>query len=885
MRVPSVFYLKTLGQLCLRADGPQGRALLSNSKPLALLAVLATMPDQTARRDRIAELLWEGSDTGHARRSLRQALHYLSRRVEEPLIEATDAELKLRAGVLEVDLWEFERAVKAGEYDRAVTLYAGPFVPGLERKAGPELEHWIESQDEQLRAGLEAAYAQLIGDTLENGDADTAVGYARRYVELNPLNEKAQLALVRSLKAARDRAGALQAYRSYRTLLKQVLDGEPSDELERAVAGVRAEVMQEPRFRLGARPLHRRSRRKMMRWSLTSAATGAALAAVVIASVLAVWAPWRDPDGLLAGLSGELIVKFEGRGSSELGVVKYRGARIDVERPDLGYVDVPSPAGSLMAVAVPADSGWNLALLDRATGAIRTLTAAADDEEPRDWSPDGRFILYRKGVPRGGATDYTNLLMAYDLETDSARLLDDTRAGGGYSAAWSPDGTQIAFVANPDDDQDIFVSNADGSNATRVVAAPGKDLDPAWSPDGRRLAFSSTRNGGADIFTVRPNGSDLHQITDAPADELTPVWLSATVIAFVMVQPDGSRDLWAVDINSRELRRVTENGGIYSVRWVRRAGDPSWIERLSITPSPELVSPGQVLELGVELASAAGRVLDPTGLPISWSAADSAIAGFVGPGRLKVYAPGRTRVVASAGGWVADTLEIESRELVPGEAALIFFEDWTGGLRPERWVGYGRPLPETRPIGGPEGAGVFLNNGDQHFPSGALSKQAFSPRAGLTLEVWARMPFTGKLYQCLAIGLTDDDPPADSLSWRGLDPHIEFYFVGPSLAKSARLIAFTDGAQTRLPMPDTPEAWHLYALQLDPDGTVSLLIDGRLYWRSPTRLDLQALGPLRIKLGDRSFETEIAHGVLRLYYGSRYSLPRSREGLALGPRR
>jgi len=881
-----VFYLKTLGQLCLRADGPEGWALLSNSKPLALLAVLATMPEHTARRDHVAQLLWQTADESHARRSLRQALHYLSKRVKEPLIEATDSELKLRAEVLEVDLWEFERAVEAGAYQHAVELYTGPFMPGLERKAGPELEHWIESQDEQLRAGLEAAYARLIGDALQDGDADAAVGYARRYVELNPLNEKAQLALVRSLKAARDRAGALQAYRSYRSLLKQVLDGEPSEELERAIAGVRAEVMRESRFRFGSRPLHRRSRRKMMRWSVTSAAAGAALAATVIGAVLLAWAPWHDPDGLLAGLSGELMVNFQGRDVPEPGVVRYRGARIDVERPDLGYVDVPSPAGSLMAVAVPADSGWNLALLDRATGAVRTLTAAADDEEPRGWSPDGRFILYRQGVPRAGATDYTYLLMAYDLETGSTRLLDDTRAGGGYSAAWSPDGTQIAFVANPDDDQDIFVSSADGSNATRVVAAPGEDLDPAWSPDGRRLAFSSTRNGGADIFTVRPNGSDLHQITDAPADELTPVWLSATVCAFVMVQPDGSRDLWAVDVNSRELQRLTERGDFCGVMSVRRAGEPSWIERLSIRPSPELVSPGQVLELGVELASAAGRVLDPTGLPISWSAEDSAIAGFVGPGRLKVHAPGRTRVVASAGGWVADTLEIESRELVAGEAALIFFEDWTGGLRPERWVGYGRPLPETRPIGGPEGAGLFLNNGDQHFPSGAVSQQAFSPHAGLTLEVWARIPFTGKHYQCLAIGLTDDDPPADSVSWMGLNnSHIEFWFGGPNAGQPARLSAFADGTETLLPIPDTPEDWHLYALQLDPDGTVSLLIDGRLYWRSPTRIDLQSLGPLRIKLGDRSFETEIAHGVVRLYYGSRYSLLRSPEGLALGPRR
>jgi hypothetical protein len=31
------------------------------------------------------------------------------------------------------------------------------------------------------------------------------------------------------------------------------------------------------------------------------------------------------------------------------------------------------------------------------------------------------------------------------------------------------------------------------------------------------------------------------------------------------------------------------------------------------------------------------------------------------------------------------------------------------------------------------------------------------------------MPFTGELYQDLAIGLTGEDPPADPVSWMGLN--------------------------------------------------------------------------------------------------------------------
>jgi Tol biopolymer transport system component len=66
--------------------------------------------------------------------------------------------------------------------------------------------------------------------------------------------------------------------------------------------------------------------------------------------------------------------------------------------------------------------------------------------------------------------------------------------------AWSPDGSQIAFMAaesgatgsNPD--YNIFVMGSDGSHLRRLTTAPGEDGWPAWSPDGTRIVFSSARD-------------------------------------------------------------------------------------------------------------------------------------------------------------------------------------------------------------------------------------------------------------------------------------------------------------------------------------------------------------------------------------------------------
>jgi DNA-binding SARP family transcriptional activator len=265
---------------------------LANSHALAVCAVLATRPDYTASRDYLAELFWPDIEHGKARRALRQALHYLVVRTGEHVVQADDSDLTLDTKKLKVDLHEFERALQAGDDERVVALYGGHFMPGLLGTGSHELEESIESQDEYVRAGVEVAYSRLVSGHLEAGEAGIAVGYARKYVELNPLNEAAQIALVRSLRAAGELVGALQAYRSYRALLKAALDGRPSEDLERLAAGVREQIV-------GGSPLAPGRGSRPWRLLLAGGAVGALLATGVTAVVFSVgWQRAGEPEVL-----------------------------------------------------------------------------------------------------------------------------------------------------------------------------------------------------------------------------------------------------------------------------------------------------------------------------------------------------------------------------------------------------------------------------------------------------------------------------------------------------------------------------------------------------------------------------------------------------------
>lgn len=74
--------------------------------------------------------------------------------------------------------------------------------------------------------------------------------------------------------------------------------------------------------------------------------------------------------------------------------------------------------------------------------------------------------------------------------------------GGPDPYAFSPDSTQITYVANTDPDlststnSDLFTVPAAGGEAKRITTNPGADEGPSYSPDGKYLAYrTQTRSG------------------------------------------------------------------------------------------------------------------------------------------------------------------------------------------------------------------------------------------------------------------------------------------------------------------------------------------------------------------------------------------------------
>ena len=133
------------------------------------------------------------------------------------------------------------------------------------------------------------------------------------------------------------------------------------------------------------------------------------------------------------------------------------------------------------------------------------------------------------------------------------QLTDNIYADGG--AAWSPDGSSIAFGSDRDGDDEIYVINVDGTGVIQLTDNSETDSAPSWSPEGDRIAFNSNRDGDWEIYvidvgdagmgggapTASPSTSqektqDLVQLTDNVDVDSVPSW-----------SPDGSQFAFASD--------------------------------------------------------------------------------------------------------------------------------------------------------------------------------------------------------------------------------------------------------------------------------------------------------------------------------------------------
>jgi TolB protein len=168
------------------------------------------------------------------------------------------------------------------------------------------------------------------------------------------------------------------------------------------------------------------------------------------------------------------------------------------------------------------------------------------------WSPDGTQIAFVRFASAGCSTEI------WMMNADGG---DPQVLACGEKPSWSPDGLQIAYTQS-EGFPCLHVRNVDGAAASSYCNGSIGDYftNASWSPDGDRVAFSAVTGAEADVYTVRPDGTDLASLTTSPGTDDDPNWSpDGARIAFLSTrQPNG---IWAMNRDGSAATSVKPLGG------------------------------------------------------------------------------------------------------------------------------------------------------------------------------------------------------------------------------------------------------------------------------------------------------------------------------------
>jgi len=268
---------------------------------------------------------------------------------------------------------------------------------------------------------------------------------------------------------------------------------------------------------------------------------------------------------------------------------------------NVSYYDwTPDGQGLLTAQSAKGDSG-DLALvkLDLDSGNKEFLkyahTGKDQDLEPH-YSPDGRFIAFRRGV-----APYSDL---YVMAADGGDVRQVTHIASRIRGhTWSRDGRALIFASNfggamalyavdvktgateplgispaeypsashesdavvyeiPRTQNQLAVVNLDKSTPPTRTLAPstGSDYAATLSPSGDRLVFVSDRSGQLQLWLYDWASDAATPLTeDADTPVFWPRWSAdGKRIVAVQLHGDGSRQLIEIDVASRRQRALSQ---------------------------------------------------------------------------------------------------------------------------------------------------------------------------------------------------------------------------------------------------------------------------------------------------------------------------------------
>ena len=169
------------------------------------------------------------------------------------------------------------------------------------------------------------------------------------------------------------------------------------------------------------------------------------------------------------------------------------------------------------------------------------------------WSPNGTQLAYVSFESR------KPVVYVHDVLSGKRRLVANFK-GSNSAPAWSPDGRWLAVTLSREGGSQLFVIDANGGEPKRLAQSGSIDTEPAYSPDGKSLYFVSDRGGGPQIYRMGASGGNAERVTFTGSYNISPAlspdgrWLA------YISRVNGAFKLQVMELGSGNINQITETG-------------------------------------------------------------------------------------------------------------------------------------------------------------------------------------------------------------------------------------------------------------------------------------------------------------------------------------
>ena len=163
-----------------------------------------------------------------------------------------------------------------------------------------------------------------------------------------------------------------------------------------------------------------------------------------------------------------------------------------------------SPDGKTLVYSAKKEDGTHLFTMTPATKETRQITRGVGIDTNPEFSPDGKWIAFRKGP----------MTKLFVIRPDGKGESLLAKGPNVYGFQWSPDSRWVAYEKGDDiRSEDIWIVQLAMEGGVlkpmtpiNVTDHPGFNNTPRWFADGAKLAFRSNRYRNRDIETINESG-------------------------------------------------------------------------------------------------------------------------------------------------------------------------------------------------------------------------------------------------------------------------------------------------------------------------------------------------------------------------------------------